>query len=181
MPVAIQSCRVCGNSNLIPVLDLGEQYLTGTFPRANDGKNITKGSLRLLKCHGTPGCCGLLQLEHNFDLNEMYGANYGYRSGLNYRMVQHLQRKVEIIRSTVALQAGDLVVDIGSNDGTTLGFYPEDLMLVGVDPTAKKFREYYKRHISVVPEFFSDTAVNSVAQGKKAKVITSFHRVSRAS
>jgi hypothetical protein len=42
MPVAIQSCRVCGNSNLVPVLDLGEQYLTGTFPRANDGKNITK-------------------------------------------------------------------------------------------------------------------------------------------
>ena len=174
MPVAIQSCRVCGNSNLIPVLDLGEQYLTGTFPRANDGKNITKGSLRLLKCHGTPDCCGLLQLEHNFDLNEMYGANYGYRSGLNYRMVQHLKRKVEVIRETVLLQAGDLVVDIGSNDGTTLGFYPEDLMLVGVDPTAKKFREYYKRHISVVPEFFSDTAVNSVAQGKKAKVITSF-------
>ena len=92
MPVAIQSCRVCGNSNLIPVLDLGEQYLTGTFPRANDGKNITKGSLRLLKCHGTPGCCGLLQLEHNFDLNEMYGANYGYRSGLNYRPAAEWRR-----------------------------------------------------------------------------------------
>ena len=174
MPIAIQSCRVCGNNNLVPVLDLGEQFLTGTFPRANDGQNITKGPLRLLKCHGDNDCCGLLQLEHNFDLNEMYGANYGYRSGLNYRMVEHLKRKVETILSTVQLAPGDLVVDIGSNDGTTLGFYPENLLLVGVDPTAQKFREYYKRHISVVPQFFSDDAVNSVANGKKAKVITSF-------
>ena len=171
---AITACRVCGNRNLVPVLDLGEQYLTGTFPRSNDGKNISKGPIRLVKCHEGANSCGLLQLEHSYDLDEMYGANYGYRSGLNYRMVQHLKKKVETIREIVQLSSGDLVVDIGSNDGTTLGFYPEDLTLVGVDPTAGKFRDYYKRHISVVPEFFSSTAVQSVAPGKKAKVVTSF-------
>jgi hypothetical protein len=89
-------------------------------------------------------------------------------------MVQHLKKKVETIREIVHLYSGDLVVDIGSNDGTTLGFYPEDLTLVGVDPTASKFRDYYKRHILIVPEFFSSQAVQSVAPGKRAKVVTSF-------
>ena len=43
MPVAIELRQVCGSSNLIPALDLGEQYLTGTFRRANEGRDITKG------------------------------------------------------------------------------------------------------------------------------------------
>ncbi len=60
----------------------------------------------------------------------VYGANYGYRFGLNYRMVQHLKAKVERILNSVELQPGDLVVDIGSNDGTTLGFFPESLTLI---------------------------------------------------
>ena len=174
MARAITKCRVCGNTNLKVVLDLGDQYLTGTFPRSNDGIDVSKGPLQLVKCHGATNVCGLLQLAHNFDLGEMYGSNYGYRSGLNYRMVEHLMRKVESIRKLVDLNPEDLVVDIGSNDGTSLGFYPENLTLVGIDPTAAKFREYYKRHIKVVPDFFSSKAVNKVAPNKKAKIITSF-------
>jgi len=174
MPTAVLSCRVCGNDHLEPILDLGEQYLTGTFPRSNDGNGITKGPLQLVKCHGGENSCGLVQLRHNYDLQEMYGANYGYRSGLNYQMVQHLQRKVERIRQIVELSAGDVVVDIGSNDGTTLGFYPSDLTLIGVDPTASKYRDHYKRHIAVVADFFSASAVEAVAGNTKAKVISSF-------
>ena len=174
MSRAITKCRVCGNTNLKVVLDLGDQYLTGTFPRSNDGIDISKGPLQLVKCHGATNVCGLLQLAHNFDLGEMYGSNYGYRSGLNYRMVEHLMRKVESIRKLVDLNPEDLVVDIGSNDGTTLGFYPENLTLVGIDPTAAKFREYYKRHIKVVPDFFRARQLTKLHQTKKAKIITSF-------
>jgi len=174
MPTAVLSCRVCGNDHLEPILDLGEQYLTGTFPRSNDGNGITKGPLQLVKCHGGENSCGLVQLRHNYDLQEMYGANYGYRSGLNYQMVQHLQRNVERIRQIVELSAGDVVVDIGSNDGTTLGFYPSDLTLIGVDPTASKFRDHYKKHVAIVADFFSASAVESVAGNTKAKVISSF-------
>lgn len=106
MPQAITACRVCGNQNLVPVLDLGEQYLTGTFPRSNSGKDISKGPIRLLKCHEGANSCGLLQLEHSYDLDEMYGANYGYRSGLNYRMVQQPKKKVKTIREIIELSPG---------------------------------------------------------------------------
>jgi NDP-4-keto-2,6-dideoxyhexose 3-C-methyltransferase len=170
----INQCRVCGNNNLELVVDLGNQYLTGIFPHHRAEKEITCGPLRLVKCHGEDHVCGLLQLQHSYDLGEMYGDNYGYRSGLNPSMVRHLQSKVARIFSQVSLESGDLIVDIGSNDGTTLAAYPETLNLVGIDPTGEKFRNHYKSHIQLIPNFFSADLLEQAYPGKKAKVITSF-------
>ncbi|HAT39071.1 class I SAM-dependent methyltransferase [Polynucleobacter necessarius] len=170
----ITKCRVCNNPTLIPLIDLGEQYLTGIFPKSKSGEKITKGPLRLVKCHSKDDCCGLLQLEHSYESAEMYGENYGYRSGLNASMVRHLQDKVAKIKSIINLSAGDLVIDIGSNDGTTLSAYPKDLLLVGIDPTGEKFSKYYPPHIHLIPKFFSSDACLEYTSSKKAKVVTSF-------
>lgn len=170
----VEKCRICGNTHLERVLDLGEQMLTGVFPRKK-GANVTTGPLHLVKCTGTDDVCGLLQLEHSYDLGEMYGENYGYRSGLNASMVAHLHNKVKRILGMVSLQAGDLVIDIGSNDSTTLQAYPADgPVLVGVDPTGVKFKSYYPPHIQLIPDFFSAALVKERFPGKKAKVVTSF-------
>src|SRR5437868_12937101 len=119
----VEKCRICGNTQLELVLDLGNQMLTGVFPRQKHAP-ITSGPLRLVKCSGGTDVCGLLQLEHSYDLSEMYGENYGYRSGINPSMVAHLHGKVKKLLQHVNLQDGDLVVDIGSNDSTTLQAYP---------------------------------------------------------
>ena len=170
----IEKCRICGNSNLENVLDLGEQMLTGVFPRDRDA-NITVGPLRLVKCTGGNEACGLLQMEHSYDLGEMYGDNYGYRSGLNASMVEHLQGKVKKILERVELNRGDLVIDIGSNDSTTLQAYPSSgPVLVGIDPTGPKFREYYPPHIQLIPDFFSAGLLMEWFPGQKARVVTSF-------
>ena len=92
----ITKCRICGNSEIIPVVDLGEQYLTGIFPKNNATESLIKGPLRLVKCYGGKECCGLLQLAHSYDLNELYGDNYGYRSDLNANVVCHLSALVGI-------------------------------------------------------------------------------------
>ncbi len=171
---AIEACRICGNTQLVRVLDLGEQMLTGLFPKDKDS-NITIGPLRLVKCTGGSDACGLLQLEHSYDLGEMYGENYGYRSGLNASMVQHLHSKVRKILERVDLEDGDLVVDIGSNDSTTLQAYPAGgPLLIGMDPTGVKFRKYYPPHIQLIPDFFCASLLKGRFPGKKAKVITSF-------
>ena len=168
-------CRLCGSTNLVTVLDLGEQCLTGVFPRATDG-SITRGPLRLVKCdESSASACGLVQLHHSYDLVEMYGENYGYRSGLNASMVKHLHGKVDAILAQVALRAGDIVVDIGSNDGSTLSRYPAQLCRpVGIDPTAAKFRDYYPKHVHVIPDFFSAALFKQHFGENKAKVVTSF-------
>ncbi len=169
----VTRCRICENSSLHPVVDLGEQYLTGVFPHTITPA-LTRGPLRLVKCDGGDDVCGLLQLEHSYDLGEMYGDNYGYRSGLNPSMVRHLHDLVRYVRGFVSLDAGDLVIDIGSNDGTTLGAYPTDLRLVGVDPTGSKFRQYYAPHIELIPDFFSARLVRQAHPDRLAKVVTSF-------
>ncbi|MDP2805324.1 MAG: class I SAM-dependent methyltransferase, partial [Gallionellaceae bacterium] len=156
------------------VLDLGEQMLTGVFPRVK-GDALTVGPLRLVKCVGGEKACGLLQLEHSYDLGEMYGDNYGYRSGLNASMVAHLGNKVHRILELVTLNEGDLVIDIGSNDSTTLQAYPASgPTLVGIDPTGIKFQQYYPEHVQLIPDFFSADLVEKRFPGKKAKVVTSF-------
>ena len=164
-------CRVCGNENLDFILSLGEQELTGVFPRSME-QHITQGPLELVRCIGE-GNCGLLQLGHTYDSNEMYGENYGYRSGLNQSMVRHLNDKVVKLMAKYRVGVGELVLDIGSNDGTLLSFYPENIKRVGMDPTAAKFLKYYKSGIEVITDFFSKDAFQHRFGDQKAQIITS--------
>ena len=76
----------------------------------------------------------------------MYGENYGYRSGLNASMVRHLTSKIEALEKKVGLSPGDVVLDIGSNDATSLkAFRTPGLTRIGMDPTGLKFRAFYPR------------------------------------
>jgi NDP-4-keto-2,6-dideoxyhexose 3-C-methyltransferase len=169
----IDSCRVCGNSQLVEVLDLGVQALTGVFPRSA-AETVASGPLKLVKCVGD-AVCGLVQLQHTYELTELYGANYGYRSGLNASMVEHLQGKVREILSRVQLDRDALVIDIGSNDATTLKAYPTGVgTLVGVDPTGVKFSAFYPSHVRLIPEFFSSAEIRDTFGDRKAAVVTSF-------
>jgi hypothetical protein len=168
----IDRCRICGNRELIPVLHLGDQSLTGVFPRTR-GEALTRGPLELVKCVGESEACGLLQLRHSYDSTELYGANYGYRSGLNRSMVAHLRAKVDALRSMVALEKDDLVLDIGSNDGTTLSFYPDSLIRVGMDPTAARFAKFYEHGLVAIADFFSAHRFRAEFGDRKAKIVTS--------
>jgi NDP-4-keto-2,6-dideoxyhexose 3-C-methyltransferase len=170
----VSACRMCGNSHLVEVIDLGEQYLTGVFPRTAESTHLTKGPLQVVKCHGNEDACGLVQLRHTYDAEEMYGDNYGYRSGLNGSMVAHLHGKIRAITERVKLNPGDLVIDIGSNDGTSLAAYPNHLTRVGIDPVGMKFKKYYPQGVTLIPAFFSENLIAEQFSSRKAKVITSF-------
>jgi hypothetical protein len=158
----------------VEVLDLGVQALTGVFPARRE-QAITEGPLKLVKCAARPGSCGLLQLAHSYSHDELYGANYGYRSGLNQSMVSHLHGKIQKILGLVDLSGRPVVLDIGSNDGTTLRAYASTRCeLVGIDPTAEKFRRYYPEKVTIIPEFFSSATYLNAMHGRKARIVTSF-------
>jgi hypothetical protein len=163
----LEACRVSGSRNLIPVSHLGEQELTGVFPRP--GEPVTSGPLELVWCPDS----GLLQLGHSFDPGEMYGDNYGYRSGLNASMVRHLTQKIGFLEKLADLKPGDTVLDIGSNDATSLKAYStSSLTRIGIDPTGMKFKEYYPDDIKLVPDFFSAANFRKVSQ-QQAQIVTS--------
>lgn len=164
----IERCRICGSSQLIEVLSLGEQCLTGVFPRS-PGERVTKGPVDLVWCAD----CSLLQIKQSYALSEMYGENYGYRSGLNESMVRHLQQKVKSLEALAQPNTNDLVVDIGSNDSTTLKAYAGSYRKVGIDPTGTKFQKYYRDDTQLIPEFFSAQKFKDRFHDEKAQIITS--------
>lgn len=112
--------------------------------------------------------CKLLQLHHSYSAEEMYGEGYGYRSGLNQSMVDHLRdlaRGIQVMRN---ITSEDLIVDIGGNDGTLLGFFPRDCHRLNIDPTAEKFADFMPQGVTFVAELFRPILLHK----RKAKVIT---------
>lgn len=154
------NCRVCGGV-LNTVLDLGELYPSGFVKTSY---NLVKASLILALCVD----CGLVQLRHTVDLDSMY-RQYWYRSGLNKSMIRDLEDVVRDIESKITLYDGDIVVDIGCNDGTMFSFFTADVVKVGYDPAynladdAKKLCNY----------FFNDYFPAKYPFNVKAKVIAS--------
>jgi hypothetical protein len=167
MYTEIESCRVSKEKDLVTFLNLGNQKLTGVFPKPNE--ELETGPLELV---WSPSSY-LVQLKHTFEPTEMYGDNYGYRSGLNNSMVQHLVNKVNYLVELSKLQPGDVVVDIGSNDCTTLKAFPNYVKRIGIDPTIKKFSHYYPEDIPYVADFFSEESYRSVEKDKNAKLVVS--------
>lgn len=164
----VNACRVSGSTHLVSILDLGEQALTGVFPKKNS-LPVPKGPLELVWCPES----GLVQMRHSYDPGAMYGENYGYRSGLNQSMVRHLTSKVAFLERMVKLGSGDVVLDIGSNDATLLKSYKSpNLKRIGIDPTGVKFSKYYPEDIKLVPDFFSAEKFHS-ASTQSAKIVTS--------
>jgi len=164
----IKKCRICKRSDLLTIISLGEQYLTGIFPKTKE-EQVTQGPLDLMFCCN----CSLVQLKQSYSLDEMYGNNYGYRSGLNTSMVRHLKQKIHMLEMLVILSNNDIVVDIGSNDATSLNSYKGKYTKVGIDPTGNKFRTFYSDDIVLIPDFFSADCYKNKFNNKKAKIITS--------
>ena len=103
----------------------------------------------------------------------MYGENYGYRSGLNRSMVEHLTNKIHYLERLAELGAGDIVVDIGSNDCTSLKAYGvSNIKRVGIDPTGLKFKSFYPDDVLLLPDFFSADVYRGARLGT-AKIVTS--------
>lgn len=167
MAARIETCRVCGSSELVDLLNLGAQCLTGVFPKKNEIDPPLE-PLVLTSC----ATCGLVQLAHNFDPNLMYGDNYGYRSGLNNSMVKHLKNKADYLINFLNLKTDHKILDIGSNDGTFLSFFEEtQVKRFGCDPTIEKFEKFYSPNIIQVADFFPN---NKICQpGHKFQLVTS--------
>ena len=168
----VDACRICGNTSLATVVDLGDQYLTGVFP-ARPEQPLTRGPLELVRCAGGDAFCGLVQLQHSYDPDEMYGKDYGYRSSLNRAMVEHLRSKADQLMTLARPKTGDLILDIGSNDGTLLSFFPADCVRVGMDPSAAALCDSYPQGCLCIVDFFSLARFRNKLGDRKAKVITS--------
>lgn len=165
------TCRVCGSASLTPVIDLGPQYLQGSFVKP--GKEMPsqrKINCSLVRCNPQEdeNACGLLQMQHSVPSEILYAA-YWYRSGTNQTMRDHLKG---IVDTTMGLLKKDNcnVLDVGCNDGTLLDYYPENFIKFGCDPSdvAQEVK-----NATVVQDIFPSAELSSAMGEKTMDVITS--------
>src|SRR5262249_27659703 len=119
-----------------------------------------------------PGC-SLLQLRHTAPQEIMYTRHYWYRSGITHTMRLALKNLARTAEELVSLGRGDIVVDIGANDGTLLAAYNSpDIIRVGCEPANNLIEELRKVTPHVIHDFWTAGAYETMFPGRKAKVVT---------
>jgi hypothetical protein len=146
----INACRLCGSGRIEKLLDFGKISLTGLF--LSETEVVPKAELTLAKCLS----CHLVQLNHSYPRDVLYGANYGYESHLSNTMLSHLSTKAKMLSEKYLRSGGEIVVDIASNDGSFLdGFLGSGLKKVAIDPIINHLTDHYPEGTIKIPDFFS--------------------------
>lgn len=162
----LKKCRSCSSKKIDKIFSLGNLYFTGKFLKKN--LSARKGPINLVMCRQ----CKLLQLGDNFNMKYLYGPDYGYQTGINITMTEHVKKIVKNLSILTKIKRNDLVLDIASNDGTLLNFYDKKIITCGIDPLIKKFKHKYKKINHYVPDFFSAKKIKKKIFNKKFKIIT---------
>ena len=163
----ISNCRSCNYKYFSRLFSLGKMSFTGKFSK-NPKDNIPKEFINLIICKS----CKLVQLDRNFDPKYLYDKNYGYRTGINATMTNHVKMVAHEAIKIVQLKKEDAVLDIASNDGTLLSFYKKNIFRVGCDPLIKKYKKYYKTINFGIDDFFNFNAIKKKRINVKFKIIT---------
>lgn len=138
----ITACRVCGSTQLKTIIDLGAQCLGGQFPLWEERDPLAY-PLRLVRCANG---CGLVQLRHTVDPNEMF-RSYWYRSGVTETMRHHLWLfGMEAIKLLERVPTA--ILDIGGNDGSLAEVFHASVEKVVVDPSDVPASGFLNEHIS---------------------------------
>ncbi len=155
----LTNCQICNSAKMNLILDLGNQPLCDSLLSKEmlHSPEITY-PLRMLWCQD---CC-LAQLDYCVDGADVYHPDYPYRTGITRELVEYLKSMSDSLISKYNLTNNDLVVDIGSNDGTLLsGFKEKGIKIIGVEPTniSKIANE---KNIETFQEFFTNDVANNI-------------------
>jgi hypothetical protein len=163
----LKECRICKKKKFSFLFSLGNLSFTGKFAK-NLKTLIPRKKISLVICDS----CKLIQLNQNFNPKYLYGKDYGYRTGVNSTMTNHVKEIAYEAQKLSKVKKNEYVLDIASNDGTLLNFYKKDLVKVGIDPILSKFKKFYKNINYSVPNFFSLSALKKKGLVKKYKIIS---------
>ncbi len=166
----IKKCRVCLSSKLKKIISLGNLYLSDFVKKPI---NIKQFPIDLVMCLN----CSLVQLRHTTPPKYLYTERYGYRSGINETMKNELSDVVAKALKKVEVSKNDLVIDIGSNDGTLLSNYKKSINTIGFEPVKKLAELTSKNAKFTINDYFNYKSLKKILPNKisqnKAKIITS--------
>ena len=163
------NCQACPSKNLYEILDLGHHPPSDKFLSEKDlEEQEVFYPLKVLFCES----CKLVQLSYAVDPKLLFCESFIYRTGFNNHLKNHFQKLAEKVVTEFNIKEGDLVVDIGSNDGTLLSFYPKNIKILGIDPSSVADIAV-QNSIPTIKDFFNENLAGTISEKHgKAKIIT---------
>ena len=169
--IKIKKCRLCGNKKLKKIYSFGNLFVSN-FVNKNKINSSIKAPLNFVHCAN----CDLLQLEHSAPQELLYKRFYWYRSGVTHTMIQGLKEIYLTGKKIAKLKKGDVVLDIGANDGTLLKFFKKDgIKTLGCEPAKNLTSQLKKNCDIVINDFWSVESLAKIQNKyhlKKPKLIT---------
>jgi hypothetical protein len=168
--VLVERCQVCGSADLRSILFLGYLPPVNTMnPIGTRPDEQPAYPAELLRCD----TCTLVQLGLTVDPTIIFPPHYAYTSGTTRILRENFAELYREVMQLFPLQPEDLVVDIGSNDGTLLGnFHRGGHRVCGVEPT-NAHKLALAAGIPTVNAFFGPESAEDVKRRHgRARVIT---------
>ncbi len=149
-----ERCRLCDGRQLELVLPIAASPIADAYvPASRLGEPQERYPLDLYLCRD----CGHVQNVDVVDPDVLF-RDYIYVTASSLGLVEHYRQYAETVVRQFGLVRDALVVEIGSNDGSLLGFFRErGCRVVGVDPARRIAEEASARGIPTLPEFFGST------------------------
>jgi C-methyltransferase-like protein/methyltransferase family protein/putative zinc binding protein len=169
-PGPIDRCQICNSRRLESVLFLGFLPPVNTMrPLGERADSEPWHPAEMLVCRD----CHLAQLGYVVDPNVLFPPGYPYTSGSTRVLRENFAELEREASALLPIERGDLVVDIGSNDGTLLSnFKDAGYSVLGIEPTLTS-EIAQARGIDTIRAFFArDVAAQAVAARGSARIVT---------
>ncbi len=156
----IKKCRLCNNKKLDRIINFGKIPLgNNLLSQKKLSKKAKKYPLILNNCKS----CNHFQLNYSVNPKILYAKNYTYLSGTGKSMVIHLKKYADEIIKKINLKKNNIILDIGSNDGTCLlNFQKRKMTVLGIDPATKPCKVAKSKGIDSINNFFDKKTVRKV-------------------
>jgi len=165
----ITSCEVCGNENIIPVLDLGLHPMCDDLVSVGDTRVCREYPIEIMYCEN----CLTAHQKYQVPKEELFPNTYHYRSRFTADVLNGMKGLVQSCEERFGSFSGKKVLDIGCNDGSLLDFFREKgAITLGIEPTDACADAEQKKHITYNEYLSVDVAKKIVASNGKMDFIT---------
>ena len=155
--MTISKCEVCNNTNLDPVLDLGNHPLCGDLLKIGCKEICKEYRIEILLCAN----CLTTHQKYQVPKEILFHYEYHHRSRMTPSVLLGMRDLVQTLTTRIGDMSGKKVLDVGCNDGSLLDFFAEKgAITVGVEPTSAAKDSKHK----TLNEFFDHKSAKALSQ-----------------